>query len=111
MRASSSTNDSISSGPSEQFKPRMSGCACASDISDASTVCPLKFRPDLSITVPDVINHALKEFLIFATACRFALKQKIVQADGCTAEGVRFDDVGVRIQISRVNFLDDLRPC
>src|SRR5216117_564646 len=56
MRASSSTNGSISSGPSEQFKPRMSGCACASDMSNASTVCPLKFRPDLSITVPLMIS-------------------------------------------------------
>jgi hypothetical protein len=58
----------------------------------------------------DIVHHALKEFLIFATTSGFALKQEIVQPDGCSAEGVRFDDVRARIQVSRVNFLDDFRP-
>jgi hypothetical protein len=58
----------------------------------------------------DIVHYALKEFLIFATTPRFALKQEIVQADGCSAERIRFDNVCARIEISGVNFLDDLRP-
>jgi len=58
----------------------------------------------------DIVHHALEEFLILATTCGLALKQKIMQADRCAAERVRFDNVGACIEISRVNFLDDLRP-
>jgi hypothetical protein len=58
----------------------------------------------------DIIHYALKEFLIFATTCRVALKQEIVQSDGCPTERVRFDNVGARIEIVRMNFLDDLWP-
>ena len=56
-----------------------------------------------------IVHHALKEFLIFAATLGLALKQEIVQADGCSAEGVRFDDVSAGIEIIGVNFLDDLR--
>jgi hypothetical protein len=42
IRESSSINGSISSGPSEQFKPRMRGRACAIETRNASTVWPLK---------------------------------------------------------------------
>ena len=59
----------------------------------------------------DVVHHALKEFLILATSFGFALKQEIVQPDGRSAEGIRFDDVSARIQIISVNFLDHLRSC
>ena len=59
----------------------------------------------------DIVHYALKEFLIFAAPFGFALKKEVVQADGCAAEGVRFDDVGARIQVRRVNLFDDLRPC
>ena len=55
-----------------------------------------------------IVYHALKEFLIFATTRGLALKQEIVQAYGCSAERVRFDNVSARIEISGVNFLDDL---
>jgi len=56
-----------------------------------------------------IVHHALKEFLIFATTRGLALKQEIVQAYGCSAEGVRFDNVSAGIEIIGVNFLYDLR--
>ena len=58
----------------------------------------------------DIVHYALKEFLIFATTRRLALKQEIVQAYGCSAERVRFDNVSAGIEISGVNFLYDFRP-
>ena len=48
----------------------MSGCACAIDMSNASTVCPLKFRPDLSITVPEIIKGTLRP--VFSNASLIA---------------------------------------
>src|SRR6266567_5138078 len=59
MRASSSICGSISSGPNEQFSPTTSGCACAIEMRDASTVWPLRFRPDLSMTVPEIMGKFL----------------------------------------------------
>ena len=56
IRASSSTYGSISSGPNEQFKPTMSGSACAIEMRKASTVCPLSVRPERSVTVPEIIS-------------------------------------------------------
>src|SRR4029077_20782095 len=57
----------------------------------------------------DIVHHTLKEFLIFAATCGFALKQEIVGADGCSAEGVGLDDIRACLEIIRMNLLDHLR--
>ena len=57
----------------------------------------------------DIVHHTLKEFLIFAATFRFALKQEIMQADGCSAEGVGLDDIRAGLEIIGMNFLDHLR--
>src|SRR5207247_9726356 len=69
-----SMNGSISTGPNEQFSPTTSGCACAIDMSNASTVCPLRLRPDLSITVPEIINGTLRP--VFSNASGIAKDRK-----------------------------------
>src|SRR5260370_8265216 len=51
MRANSSTYDSISSGPNEQFKPPMSGSAGAIEMRNTSTVSPLTLPPHRSSTL------------------------------------------------------------
>ena len=53
---SSSTNGRIRSGPSAQFKPIVSGAACASEFQNASTVWPVSVRPERSVIVPETIN-------------------------------------------------------
>src|SRR6266480_444091 len=55
----------------------------------------------------DIVHHTLKEFLIFAATCGFALKQEIVQADGCSAEGVGLDDICACLEIIRMNLRDN----
>ena len=57
-----------------------------------------------------VVHHALKKSGIFPSVFRFALKEEIVQPDGGGAEGVRLDDVRARLEIARVNLVDDLWP-
>src|SRR6476660_969729 len=58
----------------------------------------------------DIVHHTLKEFLIFAATCAFALQQEIVRADGCSAEGIGLDDIRACLEIIRMNLLDHLRP-
>ena len=55
-RASSSTYGSISAGPSAQFNPTTSGSACAMEVRNASTVCPLRVRPERSVIVPEMMS-------------------------------------------------------
>jgi hypothetical protein len=57
----------------------------------------------------DIVHDALKKFLILATMCWLALKQEVVQTDSRAAECVRFDNVCACVEISGVNFLDDVR--
>ena len=47
----SSTNGRISAAPSEQLTPTISGRACSTESQNASTVCPERLRPLLSIAV------------------------------------------------------------
>jgi len=47
---------SISPGPSAQFKPTTSGFACAIEVRNASTVWPLRIRPERSVTVPEMMS-------------------------------------------------------
>ena len=52
MRASSSMNGRISSGPSAQFRPTLSGRRATTEFQNASTVCPVSVRPLRSVIVP-----------------------------------------------------------
>src|SRR3979490_2297302 len=49
----SSTEGRISAAPSEQLTPTISGFACWTESQNASTVCPERLRPLLSIAVND----------------------------------------------------------
>jgi hypothetical protein len=57
-----------------------------------------------------VFRDPLEKLRILASACRFALKQEIVQPERRGAEGVRLNDVGAGFEIMPVDFLDHLRP-
>ena len=57
----------------------------------------------------DIVDYALKELLIFAPRDRFTLEEKIVQTDGGSAEGVRFDYICARVEVIGMNLLDHLR--
>src|SRR6266513_2673959 len=46
----------ISSGPSAQFNPTISGFACAMEVRNASSVCPLSVRPERSVIVPETMS-------------------------------------------------------
>jgi hypothetical protein len=50
---------SISAGPSAQFNPTTSGFACAIEVRNASTVWPLRIRPERSVTVPETMRGTL----------------------------------------------------
>ena len=49
-----SMNGRISVAPSEQLTPTRSGSACSTEIQNASTVCPERFRPERSIAVNEI---------------------------------------------------------
>ena len=57
----------------------------------------------------DIVHHALKEFLIFATNWRLAGKKKIVQPDGGSAECVGFNDVGAGFKVLGVEVKEEAR--
>jgi hypothetical protein len=46
----------ISSGPSAQFNPTINGFACAMEVRNASSVWPLRVRPERSVIVPETIS-------------------------------------------------------
>ena len=43
-------------GPARSSSPTTSGCACAIEVRNASTVWPLRIRPERSVTVPEMIS-------------------------------------------------------
>ena len=56
----------------------------------------------------DILYHALKKFLILATAHRLTLKQKVVKTDRGRTERIRLDDVRAGLEVLRMNFFDNL---
>ena len=46
----------ISAAPSAQFRPTANGLAWRTECQNASTVWPLRMRPEASVTVPEIIT-------------------------------------------------------
>ena len=78
-RESPSRNGRISVAPSEQLTPAISGRACSTETQNASTVCPERFRPLLSIAVNDSQSGRSGATSRAATIAAFAFRvSKIV---------------------------------
>ena len=56
MRTSSSTKGRISRGPRAQFSPMLSGLIWLTEFQNASTVWPVRVRPERSVMVPEIIT-------------------------------------------------------
>ena len=72
-------NGRISVAPSEQLTPTMKGSACSTEIQNASTVCPERFRPERSIAVKEIHSGSSGATSFAATSAAFAFSvSKIV---------------------------------
>ena len=72
-------NGRISVAPSEQLTPTTSGSACSTEIQNASTVWPERFRPDRSIAVNEIQSGSSGATSLAATRAAFAFSvSKIV---------------------------------
>src|SRR5438132_274463 len=76
----------ISSGPSAQFNPTMSGFACAMEVRNASSVWPLRVRPERSVIVPETmfagfVADAIGRFSRHASGNAIYLADCIAQAN------------------------------
>src|SRR4051812_7027788 len=72
---------------------------------------PSRAQIDLGNQIAElpIVDDGLEELGILPPTFRFVLIKKIVQADGCAAERVCFDDVRAGFEIAAMDFVDDLR--
>lgn len=60
----SARNGRISLAPSAQLMPTDSGRACITEVQNASTVCPDRVRPLLSVMVTEIVTRAARAQLL-----------------------------------------------